>query len=527
MISVSIDAAAAMNQVEELEVFRAEGGLTYLLRGLMDRHSSASGQTAAAAAHALSRLVALNDTVAEEVLAIPGALQELKDLLQAPTKWKGLVSSMLSPPQDRAAVLYGQEAAAALMVELAVASDSAVAMLHGLDMQSLLEGLVEKGLARHYGSGSGKAEAALKGPTLAAFKSCSKLTAALGYGRWRPRMPGQRGLRILCLDGGGTRGVLTVALLKQVMAGVGKEPHEVFDLICGTSTGGILATLFASLKIDLESTSKAYDELIMKIFNKIPWLSNFMLVKDQALYSEGPWELILKDFLGDTKRMIDIEEDPFAPKLALCSTIMNVDPLQMMVWRSYNYPAHTRPPHEGSFRNKIWECVRATTAAPTYFKPLQKGAMLFGDGALLANNPTAVALAEARLIYPGVPVEAVVSIGTGYIEPIMTPAAETGWKSIVSQVVNSATDTEMVNTILESLLPQDRYFRFNPRIEPFAIDETSPERLAWLKKRAVDYFEQSPVEQARLRQLWRTLRGEVKDGELKEHFGQAEGHIFL
>jgi hypothetical protein len=49
------------------------------------------------------------------------------------------------------------------------------------------------------------------------------------------------------------------------------------------------------------------------------------------------------------------EGDPFAPKLALCSTIMNVDPLQMMVWRSYNYPPHTRAPHEGSFRRKVIE----------------------------------------------------------------------------------------------------------------------------------------------------------------------------
>jgi hypothetical protein len=43
--------------------------------------------------------------------------------------------------------------------------------------------------------------------------------------------------------------------------------------------------------------------------------------------------------------------------------------------------------------------------------PLQFGDALYCDGALLANNPTAVALAEARMVFPGVPVEAVVSIG--------------------------------------------------------------------------------------------------------------------
>jgi calcium-independent phospholipase A2-gamma len=61
--------------------------------------------------------------------------------------------------------------------------------------------------------------------------------------------------------------------------------------------------------------------------------------------------------------------------------------------------------------SQVWECVRATTAAPSYFVPLQFGDALYCDGALLANNPTAVALAEARMVFPGVPVEAVVSIG--------------------------------------------------------------------------------------------------------------------
>lgn len=49
----------------------------------------------------------------------------------------------------------------------------------------------------------------------------------LGVHHWSPRQPGQKGLRILSLDGGGTRGVLTIALLREVLKGFDKDVHEV------------------------------------------------------------------------------------------------------------------------------------------------------------------------------------------------------------------------------------------------------------------------------------------------------------
>jgi hypothetical protein len=59
----------------------------------------------------------------------------------------------------------------------------------------------------------------------------------VGHGSLRVgRHRRQRGLRILCLDGGGTRGVLTVAVLQQMARAMGREIYEVFDVIAGTST---------------------------------------------------------------------------------------------------------------------------------------------------------------------------------------------------------------------------------------------------------------------------------------------------
>ncbi len=113
----------------------------------------------------------------------------------------------------------------------------------------------------------------------------------------------------------------------------------------------------------------------------------------------------------------------------------------------------------GSFRVNTITAVRATTAAPTFFTPVQWEGGLFCDGALVANNPTAVALQEAKVLYPGVPVEMVLSIGTGYYSDIKLNLRSMGWDLLVNQLIASTTDTEDVHALLVDFLPKDKYFR--------------------------------------------------------------------
>lgn len=56
----------------------------------------------------------------------------------------------------------------------------------------------------------------------------------------------------------------------------------------------------------------------------------------QAQYSSKEWEAILEDMLGD-RAMVDMVSNPDIPKVILCSTIINVTPLEMMLWRNYGY----------------------------------------------------------------------------------------------------------------------------------------------------------------------------------------------
>ena len=97
--------------------------------------------------------------------------------------------------------------------------------------------------------------------------------------------------------------------------------------------------------------------------------------------------------------------------------------------------------------------LRATTAAPTVFKPVLMGTEMYSDGGLVASNPSAVAIHEARTLFPDIPIEMVVSVGTGeFVSERVSPTF--GWDGIITQIVKSATDTSKIHHILQDVLGQ-------------------------------------------------------------------------
>ena len=77
----------------------------------------------------------------------------------------------------------------------------------------------------------------------------------------RGRQIPKQGLRILSMDGGGMKGLATVQILKEIEKGTGKRIHELFDLICGTSTGGMLATALGIKLMTLDQCEEIYKNL--------------------------------------------------------------------------------------------------------------------------------------------------------------------------------------------------------------------------------------------------------------------------
>ena len=76
-------------------------------------------------------------------------------------------------------------------------------------------------------------------------------------------------LRILTLDGGGVRGVVTLRVLRELERLGGAKIHEMFDLIGGTSTGGILAVLLGCLKLPVTVVEEMYAKLGKDVFDKV------------------------------------------------------------------------------------------------------------------------------------------------------------------------------------------------------------------------------------------------------------------
>lgn len=86
----------------------------------------------------------------------------------------------------------------------------------------------------------------------------------------------KRGLRILSMDGGGMRGMATVQMLRNIERGTGRRIHEMFDLICGTSTGGMLAVALGIKLMDLDQCEEIYKTL--GYYHNHFYLSPFLLL---------------------------------------------------------------------------------------------------------------------------------------------------------------------------------------------------------------------------------------------------------
>lgn len=241
--------------------------------------------------------------------------------------------------------------------------------------------------------------------------------------------------RILTLDGGGVRGLSSLLILQKLMKEVEdlkKDgnvalPCKYFDLICGTSTGGLIAIMLGRLRLvcksqvpkfncqSVEECIKNYLKLSKSVFNldnvkmgAVPVGANGCRF-DEAKLEEALKKVISKVLGDENAPMADPNEgNPhFCPVFILATEGENATgPVKL--FRSYGKEKDHCP---------IWQAARAASAAPTYFPPiyvkLPPPGGIYIDGGLRHNNPSEVALDEAREHWRASRCFFLVSIGTG------------------------------------------------------------------------------------------------------------------
>jgi patatin-like phospholipase/acyl hydrolase len=308
-------------------------------------------------------------------------------------------------------------------------------------------------------------------------------------------------VRVLSIDGGGIRGILPAGLLAEIERRTSKPVSALFDLLAGTSTGGILA--LALTKPDVAGERPAhtayeavefYRKLGSTIFSRPLW---HRITSAQGLlhsrYPEDPIESVLAGFFGETRL-----KDALTPLLVPSYDLDRRSPFffrstMAQMRADYDYPMHT--------------VARSTSAAPTYFPPelirtsVTNENYVLIDGGVFANNPAACAFVEAKVLFPAATEFTVVSLGTGAPKepPLMTSAGDWGLAQWARPILDTVLDgvSSTVDYQLSQLLSRgtdgtQRYFRIQPELstENQAMDNATQGNLADLTALAARTIEE-------------------------------------
>lgn len=186
--------------------------------------------------------------------------------------------------------------------------------------------------------------------------------------------------KILCIDGGGIRGIYPAHLLMRVEEAFDVKINKVFDMVVGTSTGSIIAGAIAA-DYPLKDVVNIFEAKSGDIFKK-KWTSFKGTIKSQ--YERNVLEEILRLVLGSRT----LSET----KVRLVITATDIVNGNVHVFKSNYLDEFVR-----DVNVQIADAILASCAAPTYFDPKTVGEAdyLLADGGLWANNPSMVALTEA------------------------------------------------------------------------------------------------------------------------------------
>lgn len=300
-------------------------------------------------------------------------------------------------------------------------------------------------------------------------------------------------ITILSIDGGGIRGIIPAILLAEMEKVTGKKIYELFDFFTGTSTGGIL-TLLLNRPNPLPASELIglYNGKDGKMIFKKNCFTFLNYVFKGPKYNKTGIESVLSEKLGNT-----CLKDTLKPVL-----ITSYETECRNATFFSNYDCRYKDLY-------LKDIARATSAAPTYFEPLNlqnKGT--FVDGGVAANNPAMCAYVEVLKLLKkeGIDPESkkiiVVSLGTGtatnsYCYEEMKHWTPIDW--IKGPLISSFFDANS-NTVeyqLTQIIKPDCYYRFQLQLPnekgSDSIDNTDDKNLEKLSSLASSYISNDTI----------------------------------
>ncbi|KAF8547904.1 FabD/lysophospholipase-like protein [Imleria badia] len=331
---------------------------------------------------------------------------------------------------------------------------------------------------------------------------------------------------VLSIDGGGFKGLACLLILAHLMAEIsdGNEediPHprpcQIFDLVCGTSTGGLIAILLGRFGLSCGEAIEVYREVGATMFGgETDSRKIWGHIMEVGQLPSAMFERKLQDL---TEKYTGIKDALFRPLKSGPDTVIHdstktfvtvisksgpagVDAYRI---RSYPRPSHNIDPAPYGHKWTIFEAARGTCATPLYLSPLkiQSGHATFtfqDAGYSGLNNPAKAATDEAEKIFGVDATITLVSLGTGlrslvdggqhrtrtneevedghvdrFAQRILANVGELGRsiqnapqvaKRVAKQLLEVATDTEISHLHMHEWFrshgQRQNYHRFNP-----------------------------------------------------------------
>lgn len=287
---------------------------------------------------------------------------------------------------------------------------------------------------------------------------------------------------MLALSGGGYRGLYAATILTEIEQVLGGRFADHFDLLCGTSAGGLLALGLAARipAVELKALFEAQGDRIFNSRSLGRRVFGFWL---KAKHDSSGLRAVLEERFGDLT-LGDLKHPVLIPAVNFATG-------KGQFFKTPHYPGA-----EFDHRTRVVDVAMATAAAPVYFPLARNHRGVFVDGGLVGNAPGQFGLHEVRtFIAPNVSARVrVMAIGTMTIGATVRGSSGLDWgfgrwRSSLFDLVISAQESSVDYMLRQSL--GDDYLRVDDQITPEqsqdvkALDRATPGATNTLKDRGM------------------------------------------